>query len=65
MILNHPNCIFIFLFKTHFVTQLKRKLGGNVLLILFTSQKMQLYSENEKSFLLIHFNLNYVTDVLL
>ena len=27
-------------------------------------KKMQLYSENEKAFLLIHFNLNYVTDLL-
>ena len=28
------------------------------------SQKKQLYSENERAFLLIHFNLNYGTDSL-
>ena len=30
----------------------------------FMSQKLQLYSENKKAFLLIHFNLNYGTDSL-
>ena len=28
------------------------------------SQKMQLYFENDKAFLLMHFNLNYGTDSL-
>ena len=36
----------------------------DLLLISFMSQKMQLYSENEKAFLLIHFHLNYGTDSL-
>ena len=93
-VINHPNCIFNFLFKpAHFVTWLKRKVHvlreittlfiiliklqneqswrtkwkcnlDDLLLILFMSQKMQLYSENEKAFLLIHFNLNYGTDSL-
>ena len=30
----------------------------------YLSQKMQLYSENEKGFLLMHFNWNYGTDSL-
>ena len=36
----------------------------DLLLILFMSQRMQQYFENEKAFLLIHFNLNYGTDSL-
>ena len=45
--------------------QCRRKCSlDDLSLILFTSQKMQIYSENEKAFLLIHLNLNYGTDLL-
>ena len=58
---------FIILIKLQNELSWRRKWKCNlddILLILFMSQKMQLYPENEKAFLLIHFNLNYGTDSL-
>ena len=49
LVINHPNGIFIFFFKTaHFVTHLKRKVNKRTLLFCFHARPLQ------KS---VHFNL--------